>query len=209
MWTRGKKTQIWATPNFSKFFKQIQLFGPSFHRGSSQARDSLRATAMAIKRFCAAELTHFFLPVCVCTSFFDNNWWFFDNDFWFMIFDLWSCHVFHTWLGLIHQLDFFSQIGSGSSRLLVGLVFILCAGMWTTTKSSDFAVQRLPKQSAPHHDPYHDYNEAPGNPFSFEMELPNWLMEALGAGPKTGSDVNNSVLDFSSSTFAVFFFFFV
>ena len=78
--------------------------------------------------------------------------------------------------------------------------------MWTTTKSSDFAVQRLPKQSAPHHDPYHDYNEAPGNPFSFEMELPNWLMEALGAGPKTGSDVNNSVLDFSSSTFAVFFF---
>lgn len=107
MWTRGKKTQIWATPNFSKFFKQIQLFGPSFHRGSSQARDSLRATAMAIKRFCAAELTHFFLPVCVCTSFFDNNWWFFDNDFWFMIFDLWSCHVFHTWLGLIHQLDFF------------------------------------------------------------------------------------------------------
>lgn len=106
----------------------------SFHRGSSQARDSLRATAMAIKR---------------------------------------------------------------SSRLLVGLVFILCAGMWTTTKSSDFAVQRLPKQSAPHHDPYHDYNEAPGNPFSFEMELPNWLMEALGAGPKTGSDVNNSVLDFS------------
>ena len=82
---------------------------------------------------------------------------------------------------------------------------MLCAGMWTTTKSSDFAVQRLPKQSAPHHDPHHDYNEGPGNPFSFEMELPNWLMEALGAGPKTGSDVNNSVLDFSSSTFAVLF----
>ena len=75
---------------------------------------------------------------------------------------------------------------------------MLCAVMWTTTKPYDFAVQRLPKQSVPHH----DYNEAPGNPFSFEMELPDWLMEALGAGPKTGSDVNNSVLDFSPLTLA-------
>ena len=59
-----------------------------------------------------------------------------------------------------------------------------------------FAVQRLPKPSAPEH---HDFNEAPGNPFTFEMEIPEWLMESLGAGPKTGSFVNHSVLDFSSS----------
>eukprot|EP00490_Sorites_sp_Unknown_P003114 CAMPEP_0114663020 /NCGR_PEP_ID=MMETSP0191-20121206/26095_1 /TAXON_ID=126664 /ORGANISM="Sorites sp." /LENGTH=104 /DNA_ID=CAMNT_0001901155 /DNA_START=1 /DNA_END=315 /DNA_ORIENTATION=+ len=77
-----------------------------------------------------------------------------------------------------------------SSRILVGLVFMLCATMWS--KTNDFAVQRLPKKSE-----HHDFNEAPGHPFTFEMELPDWLTEALGAGPKTSSDVNNSVLDFS------------
>ncbi|CAK9065938.1 unnamed protein product [Durusdinium trenchii] len=29
------------------------------------------------------------------------------------------------------------------------------------------------------------------------MEVPDWLMHALGADPKSGGDVNNSVLDFS------------
>ena len=91
--------------------------------------------------------------------------------------------------------DVCQQNGSGSSRLIVGLVFVLCA-VWSTMTPKTFAVQRLPKPSAPEH---HDFNEAPGNPFTFEMEIPEWLMESLGAGPKTGSFVNHSVLDFSFS----------
>eukprot|EP00438_Fugacium_kawagutii_P031292 Skav218664 [mRNA] locus=scaffold365:872736:873119:- [translate_table: standard] len=69
---------------------------------------------------------------------------------------------------------------------------MLCAAMWTKAQNN-FAVQRLPKESVPHH----DFNEAPGHPFTFEMELPDWLMGALGAGPKGSADVNNSILDFS------------
>ena len=76
--------------------------------------------------------------------------------------------------------DVCQQNGSGSSLLIVGLVFVLWA-VWSTMTPTTFAVQRLPKPSAPEH---HDFNEAPGNPFTFEMEIPEWLMESLGAGPR-------------------------
>ena len=82
-----------------------------------------------------------------------------------------------------------AEIGFGMarrSRAIFGLALLLGAFVTTT----NFAVQRLPK-------PRPEFNEGPGSPFTFQMEMPDWLMEALGAGPKTGSDVNNSVLDFS------------
>lgn len=65
------------------------------------------------------------------------------------------------------------------SRVLLSLVLLL-VGLKATT---DFAVQRLPKKQPA------EFNERPGNAFSFEMEVPDWLMHALGADPKSGSGI--------------------
>ncbi|CAE7820146.1 unnamed protein product [Symbiodinium sp. CCMP2592] len=75
-------------------------------------------------------------------------------------------------------------------RVILSLVLLLAA----LKASTNFSVQRLPRQ-APHHEPF---NEKPGEPFSFfEIELPDWLMPALGADAKTDSWENRSILDFS------------
>lgn len=67
------------------------------------------------------------------------------------------------------------------TRVLALLLLLLClVGALT------FTGQPLPKPG---------FNEAPGHPFDFPMEMPDWLMGALGANEKTGP--NNSVLDFS------------
>ena len=136
--------------------------------------------AMASKRF-SQKLGSF----DICCPYFRLS-----NGFWFLWVDVDIQNFMFGGLKNVCQ-----QNGSGSSLLIVGLVFVLWA-VWSTMTPKTCAVQRLPKPSAPEH---HDFNEAPGNPFTFEMEIPEWLMESLGAGPKTGSFVNHSVLDFSSS----------
>ena len=83
-------------------------------------------------------------------------------------------------------------------RVILSLVLLLAALKATT----NFSVQRLPRpfEAEPvvrtdanscafsaRQAPHEPFNEKPGEPFSFfEIELPDWLMPALGADAKTG-----------------------
>ena len=113
-----KKTQIWATPNFSKFSNKFNCLAPvsieaqvkreiHWERPQWQSKDSVLQNWHIF--FCLFVFARHFLTII--------------DDFLTMIFDLWFLiydHVMFSILGWVWFINwiFFSQIGSGSSRLL-------------------------------------------------------------------------------------------